>query len=368
MIKFLDLKSINSFYQKEFIDDVNKIFQKGIYLNGDFVNNFERDYSSYCNTRFCVAVSNGMDALTLILKSLIICKKIEKHNEVIVPSNTFVATILSVLEAGLVPKLVEPDPNTFNIDPENIEKAISSKTKVIIAVDLYGKLCDYDELEKIAVKNNLIIVSDSAQSHGAEYKKMKSGSISLATAFSFYPGKNIGALGDAGCITTNDKKIHETCLSLRNYGSILKYENQLIGRNNRMDEIQAAILIKKIKYYQKELDKRRSIAKKYLKYIRNENIILPENNVEKEHSWHLFVIKTENREKLRNFLHRNGIETLIHYPIPIHKQKCFNGLFRNNNFELTDRLSKSILSIPLYNTLTENEVEKIITLLNKFKI
>ena len=233
---------------------------------------------------------------------------------------------------------------------------------------MFGKLCDYDELDKIANKNKLIIVSDSAQSHGAEYKNMKSGSITLATAFSFYPGKNIGALGDAGCITTNDKKIFDTCMSMRNYGSIIKYENELIGRNNRMDEIQAAILIKKIKYFQKELDKKRLIAKKYLKYIQNDSIFLPENDLEKEHSWHLFVIKTNSRDILKNYLYKNGIEALIHYPIPIHKQKCFKGMFQKNKFQLTEKLSKSILSIPLYHTLTQYEVDKIITVLNNFKI
>jgi dTDP-4-amino-4,6-dideoxygalactose transaminase len=371
-IKFYDLPKNNSTYAKKFIKDFKAINSSGKYLIGNFVRKFEINFSQYCQSKFTVGVGNCLDAIKLSFMSLKIRGYLKDGDEVLVPANTYIASILGIIGANLKPVLVEPDENTFNLDSKNIEKKITKKTKAILVVDLYGHPSDLFGIKKISKKYNLKVVHDAAQSLGASIGKKKVGSFFDATCFSFFPGKNLGAFGDGGAITTNDKITYKILLSLRNYGeepfdnlTNRKYINNYKGVNSRLDELQAAILLNKLKDFHLNQKKRHQIAKHYLENINNPKIILPYIAKNFNHSWHLFVIKCKDRNKLRGYLLKNKIETMIHYPKPAYKQPAFKE-YNLKKFPITDKIYSEILSIPIFPTLKNTEIKHITKILNKF--
>lgn len=365
MIHFLNLKKINQPFEIAFQDKMKQFLEVGWYILGNEAKQFEANFATYCGTKHCIGVGNGLDALVLILKAYIYLGKLKKGDEVIVPANTYIASVLAVLQADLVPIMVEPKTETFNINPNEIEDKITSKTKAILPVHLYGQLCEMKAIIEIAKKYNLLVIEDAAQAHGAEWNGIKAGNFGDATGFSFYPGKNLGALGDAGAITTNDDELAEVLFSLRNYGSKVKYENEILGINSRLDELQAAFLNIKLKQLDSENDFRRNLAKRYISEIKNDKLVLPAYDFSKNHVFHLFVIRTSNRLGLQHFLKDNGIEAMIHYPIPPHKQKALSD-WNNLSFPITEKIHEEVLSIPLNSGLNVSEVEHIITILNEF--
>lgn len=376
MIKFLDLHKINLPYQEAFHQKIQQILDKGWFILGDEVRTFESSFAQYCGTKHCIGVGNGLDAITLIFKGYIQLGKLQKGDEVIVPANTYIASILGILQADLVPVLVEPKLETYNINPDLISAKITSKTKAILAVHLYGQLAEMDAINQIARKNNLIVVEDAAQAHGAsspltpeggikEFEKATPLGAGGACAFSFYPGKNLAALGDAGAITTNDDDLAKILFAIRNYGSETKYQNDYIGVNSRLDELQAAFLNVKLPNLDQENKIRKAIAKRYLSEIKNKKIILPYYDGSDNHVFHLFVIRTTNRIDLQNYLLENGIETLIHYPIPPHQQKALSG-WNELSFPITEQIHQEVLSLPISPVITNNEVNYIIHILNQY--
>ena len=366
MIQFLNLKKMNQPFETAFQEKMKQFLDSGWYILGNEVKQFETDFAAYCGTKYCIGVGNGLDALVLIFKAYIHLGTLEKGDEVIVPANTYIASILAVLQADLVPVLVEPRLETYNINPEEIEAKITSKTKAILPVHLYGQLCEMKAINEIAQKHNLLVIEDAAQAHGSQFSENeKAGNLSHASAFSFYPGKNLGALGDGGAITTNDDELAEVLFSMRNYGSKVKYENEIIGVNSRLDELQAAFLNIKLKQLDSENEFRRSMAKRYLSEIKNEKIIMPRWDLSQKHVFHLFVIRTSNRLELQNYLKENGIETMIHYPIPPHKQKALSN-WNNLSFPITEKIHDEVLSIPLNSGLKASEIQHIITILNQY--
>lgn len=366
MIKFLDLQKINAQYQNEFHQKMKLVLDKGWFILGDEVKQFETDFAKFTNTKHCIGVGNGLEALVLIFKAYIQLGLMQKGDEVIIPANTYVASILAVIQADLVPVLVEPKLETYNINPDLILEKITSKTKAILPVHLYGQLCEMDKINEIAKKHNLLVVEDAAQSHGAilEFRSQNL-EVRNAQAYSFYPGKNLGALGDAGAIVTNDYDFAKVLFSLRNYGSEKKYQNEFIGVNSRLDEIQAAFLNVKLPYLNEENNNRKTIAKRYLSEIKNKKIELPFWDFSNNHVFHLFVIRTENRNKLQEFLKDNEIDTMIHYPIPPHKQKAF-AEWNNLSFPITEKIHDEVLSIPISPIMTNDEVSKVINILNQY--
>ena len=366
MIHFLNLKKLNQPFEAAFQKKMKQFLEGGWYILGNEVKQFETDFGAYCGTKHCIGVGNGLDALVLIFKAYIHLGKLQKGDEVIVPANTYIASILAILQADLVPVLVEPRLETFNINPEKIEAKITSKTKAILPVHLYGQLCEMKVIDEIAQKHNLFVVEDAAQAHGSQFSENeRAGNLSNAAAFSFYPGKNLGALGDGGAITTNDDELANVLFSMRNYGSKVKYENEIIGVNSRLDELQAAFLNIKLKQLDSENEFRRSMAKRYLSEIKNDKIIMPTWDFSQNHVFHLFVIRTSNRLVLQNYLKENGIETMIHYPIPPHKQNAFPN-WNQLSFPITEKIHKEVLSIPLNSGLKASEIQHIITTLNNY--
>lgn len=365
MIKFLDLQKITQQYQPELIDAVKRVIDSGWYLLGNEVKIFEKEFADYCGTKYCIGVGNGLDALKLIFWAYIEVGTMKERDEVIVPANTYIASILSVSENSLKPILVEPDINTYNIDAFKIEEKITSKTKAILIVHLYGQNAYNEKIKEIAEKYNLKIIEDSAQAHGAMYKNKKVGSLGDVSGFSFYPGKNLGCLGDGGAVTTNDNELASIIRALGNYGSLKKYENKYKGINSRLDEIQAAILSVKLKYLDKENQKRREIANYYLEHIKNDKIILPKVSEPNSHIWHQFVIRCKKRDDLQEYLKENSIQTMIHYPIPTHKQKAYKE-WNNLSFPITEKIHREVLSLPISPVVSINELKQIITKLNDF--
>ncbi len=375
MIAFLDLKKINVPYEIAFQEKLKSVLEKGWYILGNEVTAFEYDFANYCGTKYCVGVGNGFDALVLIFKGYIQLGKLQKGDEVIVPANTYIASVLAILEADLIPVLVEPKLETYNINPDLISEKITSKTKAILAVHLYGQLAEMNQINEIAVENNLLVIEDAAQAHGAvlDFRFQisdfrKSGNLSNAAAFSFYPGKNLGALGDGGAVTTNDAELAKVIQSLRNYGSEAKYQNEFIGVNSRLDELQAAFLNVKLPNLDAENNVRRTIAKRYLSEIKNDKIILPTvslRGTEQSHVFHLFVIRTESRNELQRFLLENGIQTMIHYPIAPHQQKAFSA-WNHLSFPITEKIHKEVLSLPISPVMTDDEVSFVIAILNQY--
>lgn len=372
MIKFLDLQKINAVYQASFHEKMQSVFDKGWFILGDEVKLFETNFADYCGTKYCIGVGNGLDALVLIFKAYIQLGKLQKGDEVIVPANTYIASILAILEADLVPVLVEPRIGTYNINPDLIPDKITSKTKALLPVHLYGQLAEMETINTIAKQHNLLVIEDAAQAHGAlsvipsaVEGQLRAGNLSDAAAFSFYPGKNLGALGDGGAITTNDADLAQTLYALRNYGSEKKYHNEFIGVNSRLDELQAAFLNVKLPHLDSDNERRKTIAKKYLSEIKNDTIILPTWDASDNHVFHLFVIRTENRTALQDYLQEKGIETMIHYPIPPHKQKAL-AAWHSLSFPITEQIHNEILSLPISPAMTDEEVECIIEMINKY--
>lgn len=367
MIKFLDLQLINAPYRSGFEQKLASVCDKGWYILGDEVKQFETDFAGYCGTKYCIGVGNGLEALVLIFKGYIELGQLKKGDEVLVAANTYIASILAILQAGLVPVLVEPDADTYNIDPDLVIANLSPKTKAILAVHLYGQLCDMDSLQRIAKQNGLLVIEDAAQAHGATDRQgYRSGNLSNAAGFSFYPGKNLGALGDAGAVTTNDESLAKMIASLRNYGSEKKYYNDHIGYNSRLDELQAAFLNVKLPQLNAENEKRKIIANRYLSEISNSRIALPKYNGGAHHNFHLFVIQTDDRDRLTQYLTQNGIETLIHYPVPPHQQKALPQ-WNDLSFPITEKIHREILSLPMSSVLTLDEADVVIKTLNNYQ-
>jgi dTDP-4-amino-4,6-dideoxygalactose transaminase len=366
MMHFLDLQKLNKQYAAELKEVAAEVIDSGWYLLGSRVKKFENELSTYISCKHAIGVANGLDALRLILRAYIELGIIKKGDEIIVPANTYIASVLAITDNGLVPIFVEPNSDTFNIDISKIEEKITKKTKAIMIVHLYGLVCWSKELVEISKKYNLKIIEDNAQAIGASWDGIKTGTLGDAAGFSFYPGKNLGALGDSGAVTTNDSELALTIRALANYGSFVKYENKYQGLNSRMDEIQAAFLSVKLKYIDNENSIRRKIAKKYCEKINQEKIKLPffpidENN----HVWHLFVIKTIHRKELQNYLKINNVETLIHYPIPPHKQEAYE-IYNELVLPVTDDIHETVLSLPISPVMVEEETSKVIDLINLY--
>ncbi len=360
-IPFLDLKLINREYENSINDVIARKVSSGWYILGQEVQAFEKSFADYCGTKHCIGVANGLDALVLLLRSC----DFPKGSEVLVPSNTYIASILAISLAGLIPVLVEPDINTYLIDPKKIEEKITQRTKAILVVHLYGKCCEMAPINEIAGKYNLKVFEDAAQSHGAMYQNKKAGNLSDGAGFSFYPTKNLGAMGDAGAVTTNDDKLAAKIRELRNYGSAEKYIFGEQGLNSRLDEIQAAILNVKLPYLGKENAIRQEIANRYLTEIRNPAIILPCSGNSDDDAWHLFVVRTKDRNRFRDYLAQNKIGSDIHYPVPPHQQLAYKE-WNNCSFPISEQIHQEILSIPLNTTLSEEEVSYIIEKINSY--
>ena len=371
MIPFLDLKNINQQYREELITVCTRVIDSGWYISGKELESFEKNFAENCGTQFAIGVANGLDALILTLRAWKELGKLKDGDEVIVPSNTYIASILAITANNLTPVLVEPDINTYNIDPAKIQQAITTKTRVILPVHLYGQLAEMPEIMKIAIQHNLLVLEDSAQSHGAQIEGKKAGNWGDASGFSFYPGKNLGALGDAGAITTNDAELAQTLKALRNYGSHEKYKNLFVGVNSRLDEIQAAMLDVKLKHLDAEVKHRRIIANMYLEGIKNPELSLPLTDTDAsqydQHVWHLFVVRTSNREALQQYLAENSVQTLIHYPIPPHKQQAYKE-WNDLSYPISEKIHDEVISLPMGPTLSLEDVEKVIQLCNNFKV
>ncbi|MBN2350559.1 MAG: DegT/DnrJ/EryC1/StrS family aminotransferase [Bacteroidales bacterium] len=377
MIKFLDLKKINSSYEPDLSNAIQHVIDSGWYLLGEELNLFEQEFAQYNKIKHCIGVASGLDALSLIFKAYMEMGRIKTGDEVIVPANTFIASILAITFNRLKPVLVEPNLETYTINPEKIEKAITPKTRAIMAVHLYGRIAEMDTINKIAKKFSLLVIEDAAQAQGAAINSKRTGSLGDACGFSFYPGKNLGCLGDGGAVTTKDNTLAEIIRSLRNYGSVKKYYHDFQGLNSRLDEFQAAVLRVKLRRLDTDNIYRQKIARFYIQNITNPLIFLPENpdkeinNQENSHIfipshvWHLFIVRLEKREKLKKYLLENGIESLIHYPVPPHKQKAFKNW---NNFSLpvTEKIHNTVLSLPISPVITLEEASYVVDVVNKF--
>ena len=371
MVKFLDIQGINAQYASELKQAASEVIDSGWYLKGERVDLFEKNLAKYIGVKHAIGVANGLDALRLILRAYIELGFMKESDEVKVPANTYIATILAITDNKLNPVLVEPDINTYNLNFSLIEEKITEHTKAIIAVHLYGQICWGVKLEELAKKYNLKLIEDNAQAIGAEWNGKKTGSFGDAAGFSFYPGKNLGALGDAGAVTTNDSKLAEIIRALGNYGSRQKYVNDYKGFNSRIDEIQAAFLDIKLKYIDVENQRRREIAQYYLKNIKHPDIVLPlyngQNPSAQSHVFHLFVIRTVYRKQLQTYLKENGIQTLIHYPIPPHKQlayKEWNGL----KLPITEMIYNEVLSLPISPVMTNEEFHSVSRIITRFDV
>ncbi len=365
-IKFLDLRAINQQYREQLRQAFDKVLDSGWYILGNEVQQFETNFANYCGSQHCIGVANGLDALVLIIRAWKVAGLLPEGSEIILPANTYIASILAVTLNNLVPVLVEPDLNTYNIDPTKIEAAITPQTKAIMVVHLYGQLCDMPAINAIANKHNLKVIEDCAQSQGAILQTKQAGSWSDAAGFSFYPGKNLGALGDAGAITTSDSALAETLMALRNYGSKVKYENIYEGLNSRLDELQAAFLTVKLPYLNAENERRRQIADLYLKNITHTDIILPQAPIEPQsHVWHVFVVRCTQRQYFQQYLLSNGVQTVIHYPIPPHQQAAYTQ-WKDLQLPITEQIHQEILSLPISPVMSDSEVQNVIEIVNKF--
>lgn len=364
-VEFCSFKPMHNEIRQRLDDAYNRVMDSSNFIHGKECELFEKEFAHYCGAKYCVGVASGLDAIYLILKAL----GIGKGDEVIVPSNTFIATALAVSYVGAIPVFVEPTIESYNIDVTRIEEKITDKTKAIIAVHLQGRTADMDAIKKIAKKYKLKVIEDAAQAHGAKYKGKKAGSLSDAAAFSFYPGKNLGALGDGGCVVTNDEGIAKQVRILSNYGSDYKYHHIEKGTNSRLDELQSAFLREKLPNLDKWNEYRRKVAKRYLKEIKNPLIKLPvASSKEFEHIYHVFVIRCDKRDELERYLALNGIVTVKHYPIPMHLQKAYSDLgLKEGDMPIAEEISKTVLSIPMYYGITEEEVQHVIDTINNFK-
>jgi dTDP-4-amino-4,6-dideoxygalactose transaminase len=360
MIEYEHLGNLNKPFETEYREKVNDFFKNGWYILGKQVEDFEKSFSTYCKSRYCIGVASGLDALMLALRAY----NFPPQSEIIVPSNTYIATILSILQCGLKPVLVEPDISTYNIDPLKIEENITSRTKAIMVVHLYGKACIMEDIMNIANQHRLPVIEDCAQAHGAMYKNKIVGTFGIG-AYSFYPTKNLGALGDAGAIITNDEKLNEIFRSLRNYGSKIKYQNDYIGFNSRLDEIQASFLSVKLKYLDKINSHKRMLAQIYLKELKSD-FTKPSVSDHCYDVYHIFNIRHPKRDELKDFLLKNHIKTDIHYPIPPHKQKALQGILEKDSYPISEEIHRTTLSLPISYGHTSDDIYKVIETINNF--
>jgi dTDP-4-amino-4,6-dideoxygalactose transaminase len=372
MIKFLDLKSINDSFEPQLSEAIRRVLDSGWYLLGREAEEFEKTYARFINTRHCIGVANGLDALRIILKAYMELGSMKEGDEILVPANTYIASILAISDNRLIPVLIEPDINTYNIDPYRIEEKITSRTKGIMIVHLYGKNAMHPEIGRLVKKYNLKLIEDNAQAQGCYFGNKRTGSIGEAAGHSFYPGKNLGAIGDAGAVTTDDDELADIVRAIGNYGSKVKYENIYKGLNSRLDEIQAAVLKLKLQRLDADNQRRREVAQYFIENITNPNIILPStlnNNPvihNLEHVWHLFVIRTPNRDKLQKYLYESGIQTIIHYPIPPHKQNAYKELY-NINLPITLQIHQEVLSLPISPVMNKESIAFIADRINNAK-
>jgi dTDP-4-amino-4,6-dideoxygalactose transaminase len=372
MINFLDLKTINLQYKEGLLEAFENVLDSGWFILGDQVKKFEKEFADFCGVKNCLGVANGLDALILILEGYKQLGFMKDGDEVILPSNTYIASILAVSKAGLKPVLVEPDINTYLIDENLIEEKITSKTKAILPVHLYGRLCNMNAINIIAKKHGLKVIEDSAQSHGASLDRIKCGNLGDAAGFSFYPGKNLGALGDGGAVTTNDNKLAEIIRAYRNYGSHKKYENLYLGINSRLDEIQAAFLSLKLKRLNSDNVERRKIAQYYVDNINNDLITLPcskKTNIMdfESHVWHVFAVRVQNRRKFDKYLSDNGIQTVIHYPVPPHKQPAYSA-WNKDSYPISEKIHEQVISLPISPVMNDNEYKQVVEVINRFSV
>ncbi len=361
MIPFLDLGQTNKPHAVSIRAAISRVTESGWYVLGREVETFERAWAAYCGTRHCIGVANGLDALTLTLKAW----ELPAGSEVIVAANAYIAAVLAITHAGLVPVLIEPDDETFNLDSAGVEAAITPKTRVILCVHLYGRCCNMTDINAIAEKYKLLVLEDAAQAHGALHNGNRTGNLGHAAGFSFYPTKNLGALGDAGAITTNDDTLANRLRHWRNYGSGQKYHTTYPGHNSRLDELQAAILTEKLPLLEAETARRRSLAHFYLTNITQPAIALPPADGIATDVWHLFVIRHPERDGFRNYLKQNGIGTDVHYSIPPHRQQAFPQ-WHGHSFPISEQMHQTVISLPLNPTLTDNEAEHIVAVINQW--
>ena len=361
-VDFLNLKKINERFRSEINEAINGVIDSGYYLNAGITELFENNFAKYTGSKYCMSCGNGLSALELIIQAY----GFKTGDEIIVPANTYIATVWGITHNGCTPVFVEPDIHTMNIDVNKIEEKITAKTKAIMPVHFYGQAVQMTKIKELAKKYNLKIIEDSAQAHGAEFNGVKTGNLGDASGFSFYPSKNLGALGNGGCVTTNDEELAQKIKALANYGSLKRNCHIYNGTNSRLGDIQAAILNVKLKYLDSDNQKRRQTAKLYRENIKNSLITLPETYDEKEHVWHLFVIRCESRDKLQQYLRDNGIGTIVHYPTPPYKQECLKQ-YANTNCPISDKMHETVLSIPMSPVLTDIEVEYVIDKINAYK-
>ncbi|MFD0860688.1 DegT/DnrJ/EryC1/StrS family aminotransferase [Sungkyunkwania multivorans] len=366
MIKFLDVHKINARFEASFQKEFKDFLASGSYILGEAVSKFEAAYASYCGVQHCIGVSNGLDALQLIFSGYLHLEKLKPGDEVLVPANTYIASILAIKNVGLEPVLIEPEEQSFNIAVSEVIKRIGDKTKAILAVHLYGQLADMAPLQKISKEHDLLLIEDAAQAHGAmNLQGKKAGNLGHAAAFSFYPSKNFGALGDAGAVTTNDNVLSTTIAKLRNYGSSEKYKHEILGFNNRLDPIQARMLLIKLPYLDDDNEARRKVAKRYLSEIHNSKVTLPVYHGGQDHVFHLFVVRVNDRNDFQKYLKKNNVESLIHYPIPPHKQPALVDL-NQHSYPITEQMHREVVSLPLSPVMTTEEVERVITVVNRY--
>lgn len=361
MIEYENLGKLNNSFFSEYISEFKKTLGSGWYILGSEVKEFEREFAKYCGSQYCAGVASGLDALMLALKAF----EFKKGSQVLLPSNTYIATILAVVQAGLKPVLVEPDVSTYNIDPLKIEEAITDQTVAIMVVHLYGKSCEMDKIIRICKTHNLKLIEDVAQAHGAEFKGQRTGSFGDFGAFSFYPTKNLGALGDAGCLNTNDESLNDKIMMLRNYGSKVKYVNDLVGYNSRLDEVQAAFLKVKLKKLDKINAHKRNLARIYLDNLK-EDFIKPFVHKDYFDVYHIFNIRHPKRDRLRDYLLKNEIKTEIHYPIAPHKQLAMKGILDTRNYPISEDIHNTTLSLPISYFHTSDDIKKVTETLNNF--
>jgi dTDP-4-amino-4,6-dideoxygalactose transaminase len=365
VIPFLDIKAINAQYRSEIIEALTRVLDSGWYILGNETESFEKEFAAYCGAKHCIGTGNGLDALILILQAYVEEGIMLSGDEVIVPANTYIASILAISKAGLIPVMIEPNLDSYNINVDLIERHITKKTRAILPVHLYGQPADMDPIKIVAKKHGLKIIEDAAQAHGAKYKGNRVGSLGDAAGFSFYPGKNLGALGDGGAIITNDDVLAGTVKALRNYGSQKKYYNLYKGCNSRLDEIQSSVLRVKLRYLDVENKRRQEIAALYSENIKNSLITLPQQPVKGEHVWHLYVVRTPHRDRFQQYLTDNGIQTVVHYPIAPHHQVAYKE-WNKLKFPVSEKLHNEVLSLPISPVMSDEQVKRVMDVVNEY--
>lgn len=366
MIKFLDLQKITQKYSDEIHEAVSRVINSGWYLQGKESEKFEMNYAQYIGTKYTIGCANGLDALIWILRAYIEMGVMQLGDEVIVPANTYIASILAITENGLKPVLIEPSIETYQIDDTKIEAAITERTKAVLIVHLYGQCAYTEKIGELCRRYNLKLVEDNAQAHGCKFQGRKTGSLGDAAGHSFYPGKNLGAFGDAGAVTTNDEELAKTVRAIANYGSQKKYVFKYCGRNSRLDEIQAAVLDVKLKHLDEDVAIRKEVARYYIEHMTNPNIITPMVTDWDAHVFHIFTVRTQRRDSLQQYLAENGVQTIIHYPIPPHKQECYKE-WNNLSFPITEQIQNEELSLPMSPVLTEEDIIGVVDLVNQWE-